>query len=551
MKKDVNFGELQNECEKKQIDGNIVKLEFLPTTPEKSQCLNGCTDDMRAKVPEPDKSIFQCRYLVVLLDFFVFCEINAYALGTSIGVVAMVNNTAVNSQSNSNVTVTSCPINTTDSDGHSFHEKDGEFNWSPAIQGYVLGAGFLGYVVTQMPGGLLAQTYGAKTTLICGLFLSSVAHVLSPFAAWTSSYLLMVVQFLRGFGQGFLPSAHCVLSANWFPTPERGLLNSLVLSGYSIGSLLTGFSAGALCSSSFLGGWPSVFFIHGGLGLILCLCFQLFLYESPKCHPRIKDAELNYILKNQEMDLSESRPPIPWKKIFTSGPVYAMVYAVFATYWIGAHFLSVQPIFLGTILRFSIQENGIFTSLPFIFQSIFVYSAGGVSSWLNKHNYVGVDKVRKGCNFLCCLGYSLGLLGVYFSGCDRWTSAFLSVAAMSFNGFSSTGCMITPVDMSPTFAGTLMGLANTVACVAAFSFPVLVGIMTNEEQTLEQWNKIFMLCIALIMSSGIIFCLFGSADVQSWNYPENEEVDKNRSKECKMEEYVGTAEKPVNAVADL
>ncbi|GFT48372.1 hypothetical protein NPIL_98761, partial [Nephila pilipes] len=52
-----------------------------------------------------------------------------------------------------------------------------------------------------------------------------------------------------------------------------------------------------------------------------------------------------------------------------------------------------------------------------------------------------------------CLGYSLGLLGVYFAGCDRWTSAFLSVAAMSFNGFSSTGCMITPVDMSPTFAG--------------------------------------------------------------------------------------------------
>ncbi|GFY43315.1 vesicular glutamate transporter 2.2 [Trichonephila inaurata madagascariensis] len=96
-----------------------------------------------------------------------------------------------------------------------------------------------------------------------------------------------------------------------------------------------------------------------------------------------------------------------------------------------------------------------------------------------------------------------------------------------------------------------MGLANTIACVAAFTFPVLVGIMTNEEQTLEQWNKIFMMCIALIMSSGIIFCVFGSADVQSWNYPENEETDKKPTKENKVEGSVETTEKPMDAVVHL
>ncbi|GFS97889.1 hypothetical protein NPIL_460691, partial [Nephila pilipes] len=61
-------------------------------------------------------------------------------------------------------------------------------------------------------------------------------------------------------------------------------------------------------------------------------------------------------------------------------------------------------------------------------------------------------------------------------------------------------------------------------------------------QISEQWNKIFMLCIALIMSSGIIFCVFGSADVQSSNYPENEENDKNHSEEKK-------AEKPTEVIA--
>ncbi|GFT52754.1 vesicular glutamate transporter 2.2 [Nephila pilipes] len=93
--------------------------------------------------------------------------------------------------------------------------------------------------------------------------------------------------------------------------------------------------------------------------------------------------------------------------------------------------------------------------------------------------------------------------------------------------------------------GTLMGLASTIACVAAFLFPLLIGIMTNEEQTSEQWNKIFMLCIALIMSLGIIFCVFGSADIQSSNYPEN---DKNHSEEKKAEKPTEVIAQSVDAV---
>ncbi|GBM06907.1 Putative inorganic phosphate cotransporter, partial [Araneus ventricosus] len=254
-------------------------------------------------------------------------------------------------------TVDSCPINSSNSKGdNTSPEEEGEFDWSPSVQGNILGAGFLGYVVTQMLGGLLAERYGAKITIIVGLFLSSLAHILTPVAAWTSSNVMIAMQLIRGIGQGLIPAAHCVVAANWFPMIERGLLNSLVLSGYCVGALVSGFSAGSMCLSSFLGGWPSVYYVYGGLGLILCLCFQVFLYETPKCHPKIKDSELNYILQNQERDLSQKRPPTPWRKILTSVPVYAVTYAIFAAFWVGAHFLSVHPIFLGTIMHFSLQE---------------------------------------------------------------------------------------------------------------------------------------------------------------------------------------------------
>ncbi|GFT48652.1 vesicular glutamate transporter 2.2 [Trichonephila clavipes] len=272
---------------------------------------------------------------------------------------------------------------------------------------------------------------------------------------------------------------------------------------------------------------------------------------SCPCHDEFRGPRPDYVRQRVALATTTTeiieRPPTPWREIFSSVPFYAVSYAIFSAFWSGAHFLSVQPIFLGTMLHFTIKENGILTSLPFVFQVVLTSTGSCIAKWLNSNNYLGVDKVRKWFNFLYCLGYSICLLGVIYSGCERMLSTVLSIAAMSFIGLSFNGCMITPVDMSPTFAGTLMGLSNTISSVAAFMFPVIVGIMTNEEQTLEQWNKIFVMCIGLTMSSGIIFCIFGSANVQPWNYSNEESTDKTRSNNKEIEEI----EQPVDAVIHL
>ncbi|KAF8787705.1 putative inorganic phosphate cotransporter like protein [Argiope bruennichi] len=277
--------------------------------------------------------------------------------------------------------------------------EEGEFDWSPEIQGYILSAGFLGYFVTQIPGGLLSQAYGAKNVFLGGVLLASLAHLLSPFAAWGSCYLMILIQFLRGIGQGFHSPANSVIAAKWFPRHERGFLNSLIFSGGGVGSFITSVTSGALCSSNLFGGWPSAklyssFFI-GGLGLVFSLCIHLFLYESPKDHPRIGMEELKYILENQESDLSQKPPPTPWKEMLTSVPVYMMTYSVFSHFWTTTHQMSEHPTFLGNILHFPIKENGILNSIPFGFQIILIFLGGWISKWLNTHGYVGVDKLEK------------------------------------------------------------------------------------------------------------------------------------------------------------
>jgi len=75
---------------------------------------------------------------------------------------------------------------------------EGEFDWSRQFQGHVLSAYFYGYIVTQVPGGMLAGRYGAKHVLGTGILISAIATLLTPVAGRLSSYLFILMRVILG-----------------------------------------------------------------------------------------------------------------------------------------------------------------------------------------------------------------------------------------------------------------------------------------------------------------------------------------------------------------
>ena len=67
--------------------------------------------------------------------------------------------------------------------------------------GWVLAAFFYGYLVTQIPGGLLAQRVGGKWVFGLGVLITSVLTTLTPFAADTSIWLLVALRVLEGLSE--------------------------------------------------------------------------------------------------------------------------------------------------------------------------------------------------------------------------------------------------------------------------------------------------------------------------------------------------------------
>ena len=70
------------------------------------------------------------------------------------------------------------------------------------------------------------------------------------------------------------------------------------MTGAQFGTVVTLPVSGWLCDSDFLGGWPSVFYVFGSLGLLWSIAWFFLVFDHPDTHPRISPEEKIYILKN-------------------------------------------------------------------------------------------------------------------------------------------------------------------------------------------------------------------------------------------------------------
>lgn len=90
---------------------------------------------------------------------------------------------------------------TSDTSSSSDDSSDGPFVWETDVQGYILSSFFYGYVITQIPFGLLSKKYGSIYFLGVGMLINSVFGLLVPVAANLNIWALIAVRFIQGLGE--------------------------------------------------------------------------------------------------------------------------------------------------------------------------------------------------------------------------------------------------------------------------------------------------------------------------------------------------------------
>ncbi|XP_046580035.1 uncharacterized transporter slc-17.2-like [Haliotis rubra] len=194
-----------------------------------------------------DRYLRSQRLLLALVGLMGGVMLEFNRAGLSMAIVCMVNNTDVNTDVN-----TTSPVS-----------EHAEFFWSKSEQAGILSASFYGYMVTQIPAGILAGRYGGKYVMLIGMLIGSISSLLLPIGARTSIYLVYVLRVILGASQGvYFPTMHCMWGI-WAPPLERTKLLAICYSGTKIGSIAAFSLSGVLCEYGFDNGWPSQFYISG------------------------------------------------------------------------------------------------------------------------------------------------------------------------------------------------------------------------------------------------------------------------------------------------
>ena len=343
------------------------------------------------------------------------------------------------------------------------------------------------YAVGIVVVGRLVDRLGTRLGYALSMIfwsLASIAH-----AVCGSLFSFVVARSALGLGESGVFPASIKTVAEWFPQKERALATGIFNAGSNVGAILTPFLVPWIAIHY---GWRAAFVATGALGF-LWLAFWLLLYRQPEEHPRLSQAELDYIVS----DRPKSPPKIKWAKLVSYRQTWAFVIAKFTTDPIWWFLLFWIPDFLQRDHGLKLMQIGLPIMVIYVLADIGSIAGGWLSSTLI-HRGKSVNASRKIAMLICAL--SVVPIVFAYSMQSLWGAVLLiGLAAAAHQGFSANLFSLTS-DIFPAQAvGSVVGIGGMAGAIGGMLMAKIVGYVL-------QWTGSYMIPF-LIASSAYVVAL--------------------------------------------
>ncbi len=342
-----------------------------------------------------------------------------------------------------------------------------EYRWNNADFALIIISFRVAYTLGQAGAGRFLDAVGTRTGLSVTVAFYSIAAMLTSLAGGLRSFCFF--RFLLGAGEaGNWPGATKAV-AEWFPRRESGWAVALFDSGSSIGAAIAPLLVLGLLQT--FGTWRPAFILTGSLGFVWLLLFRS-VYHPPETHPRISQAEREYILSDRD-DRTQSTCHHPATVSYfgclrrgASSSAKALTDPVwfFITDWFAIYLVS---------RGFSLERGLLAFWVPFIAADAGNFLGGGLSSYLISRG-LSVGAARKIVIVVSGLGMSTLMASLLFSSLFALTVCF-AIATCSYAALS-TMVLNLPADIyRPRSVATVSGLGGAAAGVGTIAATYLTG----------------------------------------------------------------------------
>src|SRR5467141_3694982 len=387
-----------------------------------------------------------------------------------------------------------------------------EFHFTNEVMGWILGAFAFGYAVFQIPCGWAGDRYGPRRTLTVAILwwaTLTILITLVPLAVgksswWNLAWAFVAVRFLTGAGEAAsYPNANKIV-ANWMAKGQRGVGSSLLLGGVGAGGVLAPI---AFAGTMQRWGWRSSFILSGLLAILVVAIWSLYATSRPEEHPSVNSAELKILGSSGVGPESHSfrLSGTPWRKIFASGSVWALIASYFCHAYTPYIYYTWFFIYLTRVRGLTLTKGGLWGSTPFIAMTLMAPLGG----WLSDKAVIRFGR-RHGRRSTVWIGMTASALMLLVGGrAVGDTSAILLLAlAAGFSSFAAPSWWASCIDMSPNYSGSLSGLMNTCANIAGGIAPILTAHLATE----FGWTTALDVAALMSFTGGVIWLAVDASD---------------------------------------
>lgn len=189
--------------------------------------------------------------------------------------------------------------------------------------------------------------------------------------------------------------------------------------GTSLGTVMSMLLAGLLAGTF---GWESVFYVMGFLSAIWIFLWAWLIQDTPSKQPLISQEERNYInssLGSSDKPDAEVKSPVPWRRVFTSLPFWAILVAHTCSNWGWYTLLIETSFYFKQVLHFNIKENAIVSAIPFLTMWFFSMALSKLLDTLRARGIISTTIARKIATLFASVVPMVCLLSLCYIGCRR------------------------------------------------------------------------------------------------------------------------------------
>ena len=370
---------------------------------------------------------------------------------------------------------------------------------SDTMQGLILSGFFWTYACMQIPGGFLADKFGARIILACSAILWGTAEALLGLCP--TGFALLAANLLLGASEAPVFPSGARLNAIWLNKNERARGATLMDAGGPFGAAIGEILVAEMML--YFTSWRITFIICGIAAITLGLIAYWVIRDRPEDSPRVNNKELGIINLDRVVQDTVEENNDPLLKVIPLRSFIGMLLGRCS--WAMCFFglLTWGPGYLTRALNLDLKAVG--------FATMIVFCAGGCGSlcggWLaDKLASKGFGQARS-CKFLLtvsgiCTLISFALLP---SIPDVKTSIILLSCAAFVLMWGSMYWTFPPLLAPRSRVATVGGMMNMAGSVGGICIPLLVGLILDVTNSFNPVLYFFAGCaVIFILMTNII-----------------------------------------------